>query len=106
MAENKKQFDLQGLISNIKTMINPTANTPDPNPEDVVGIKLAELSVMVQQLQQAYAEQGKVLGKVNKLFNEVYQSLEAFHQKENEPAAEAEEKPVSEQPKEDDKSEK
>lgn len=82
MSVDKKQFDFQGLITNIKTMINPTANTPDPDPENAMGIKLAELSVMVQQLQANYIEQGRQLAKVNKLFNEVYQELEKCQQKD------------------------
>ncbi len=92
MSTDNSKFDLQGLIGNFKTMINPTANTPDPNPGDVVGIMIAELSIMVQQLQAAHVEQGKQLGKINRMFNDLYKHLEEVNlTKAPEAAAEKEE---------------
>lgn len=88
MSENKKAFDIQGVLDNIKTMINPVGNTPNPNADDEIGIKLASLSVMVQELHESYAEQGKKLSSMNKLFNEVFQTLEQSRQQAAEPKAE------------------
>lgn len=92
MTDKPNKFDLNSLINNIKSMINPTANTPNPAPEDSIGLKLAELSILVQELQQAYVEHGKQLGKVNKLFNEIYQNLEEIRAKE---AVKSQEPPAS-----------
>jgi len=76
MADLKSKLDIQNILGNIKTMISPTANTPNPDAKDVLGMKLAELSLLVQGVQTIYAEQGKQLAKINKLFNEVYHEIE------------------------------
>ncbi|OGT55068.1 MAG: hypothetical protein A3F17_08220 [Gammaproteobacteria bacterium RIFCSPHIGHO2_12_FULL_41_15] len=86
MNDKSSKFDFNALIGNIKAMINPTGSTPDPSPEDSIGLKIAELSVMVQELQQAYEEQGKQLNKINRLLNEVFQHLQDLRAKEAEKA--------------------
>ncbi len=78
MKDIKNKFNLQGIIGDIKSMISPTGNTPNPEPSDALGMQLAKLSVMVQELQAVQLEQAKKLGEVNALFNEVYQSLESL----------------------------
>ncbi len=77
MKDIKNKLNLQGIIGDIKSMISPAGNTPDPDPSDAIGIKLAKLSVMVQELQAAQLEHSKKLGEINVLFNEVYQHLQA-----------------------------
>ena len=78
MKDFKNKLNLQGIIGDIKSMISPTGNTPDPAPSDKLGLDLAKLSVMIQDLQAVQLEQAKKLGEVNALFNAVYQSLEAM----------------------------
>lgn len=89
MTEKNNRFDINSLIGNIKSIINPTGNTPNPDPEDTIGLKIAELSVMMQELQQAYSEQGQHLNKINKLFNEVYEHLQALRAKQTEKKSDA-----------------
>ena len=82
MTDTKQKFDLKGILGDLKSMINPAGNTPDPDPADAVGIKLAKLSVMAQALQEQHIAQSKKLAEMNTLFNEVYQDLAAFREKQ------------------------
>lgn len=81
MVDLNKKFDFQGIINSIKSLINPEGNTPAADPDDAIGMKLAELSVLVQQLASAQAEQVKELGQVNKLLNELFKDIEAIRKK-------------------------
>ena len=85
MSDISKKFDFSGLLDNVKTMINPTANTPNPSLDDAIGIKLAEISALAQQLGNAHAEQTRELGKLNKLLNGLYKDIETLR---NPPAEE------------------
>lgn len=78
----KNKFNFQNIVNDLKSMISPTGNTPQPDPSDALGIKLARLSVMAQELQTEHLEQGKKFAEMNALFNEVYQSLEAMRNPE------------------------
>jgi hypothetical protein len=78
MADPLKKFDIQGIITNIKSIINPEGNTPNVNPDDAIGVKIAELSILVQHLATAQAEQVKELGRVNKLLNGLFSDIEAL----------------------------
>lgn len=78
MVDPLKKFDIQGIITGIKSMISPEANTPQVNPDDAIGVKIAELSTLVQQLASAQAEQVKELTQVNKLLNSLFNDIEAL----------------------------
>lgn len=76
MNNSGKKFDLQGILNNIKSMINPESNTPTPDPSDVIGMKIAELSILTQQLAKAHESHAKELTKVNQLLNQLFKDLE------------------------------
>ncbi len=78
MSEMKKKFDLNEIINNVKSMISPDSTVPNVSPDDAIGMKIAELSTMVQQLSNAHAEQAKELAKVNKLLNGLFKDIEAL----------------------------
>lgn len=78
MADALKKFDIQGIISSIKSIITPEGNTPNVSPDDAIGMKIAELSTLVQQLATAQAEQVKELTQVNKLLNGLFNDIEAL----------------------------
>lgn len=59
-------------------MINPEGNTPQPDADDAIGTKIAQLSTMVQQLANAHAEQAKELHKVNKILNGLFKDIETL----------------------------
>lgn len=78
MSDAMNKFDVNGIINSIKSMINPEGNTPNPDPDDAVGVKIAQLSTMVQQLAHTHAEQSKELTKVNKILNDLFKDIEAL----------------------------
>ena len=78
MNNSGKKFDLQGILNNIKSMINPESNTPNPDPSDIIGMKIAELSILAQQLAKAHERHAKELTKVNRLLNQLFKDLEAL----------------------------
>lgn len=84
----KNKFNFQNIVNDIKSMISPAGDTPQPDSSDALGIKLARLSVMAQELQAEHLEQGKKFAEMNALFNEVYQSLEAMRNPEKTETAE------------------
>ena len=81
VADNK--FDLGGLVGNIKSIINPAGGTPDADPNDVLGVQIAELSELVQGLKKKHDDYSKdmssTLAKINQLYNGVHKSLQAIH---------------------------
>lgn len=67
-----KKFDFQDIVNNVKSMISPSGATPQPaDPEDTLGLKMAEMSILLQEMGQVQAEQAKKYAKVNGLLNEV-----------------------------------
>ncbi|MFV9989152.1 MAG: hypothetical protein AB8V57_02515 [Coxiella endosymbiont of Dermacentor nuttalli] len=78
MINSGKKFDLHNILNNIKSMISSEGNTPDVNPDDAIGMKVAGLSLLTQQLAKTYAEQSKEFHKVNRLLNELFKDIEAL----------------------------
>jgi len=84
MSDVTNKFDVSGIINSIKSMINPEGNTPKPNPDDAIGMKIAELSLTVQQLATAHVEQAKELNKANKLLNDLFKDIEMLRNPQQE----------------------
>ncbi len=95
---NKPSFDLGGLVNNIKSMVNPAGGSPNADPNDVLGVQLADLSKLVIDTKANHDEYSKKMSKdlsqINGLFNSIYTSLEAIRQGDKAPAEPAAEKPV------------
>ena len=89
MSDAINKFDVTGIINNIKSMINPEGNTPKPSPDDAIGIKIAELSLAVQELATAHVEQAKEFNKINKLLNELFKDIEVLRNPEQEKSQES-----------------
>ncbi|PHQ82478.1 MAG: hypothetical protein COB66_00225 [Coxiella sp. (in: Bacteria)] len=92
MTKNKlsdiaKKIDLDAIVKNVKSIIKPTANTPDVDPNDPVGVKLASISVLVQSVANIQAQQSKDLAKINKLVNALYEEIEASREADAEEEA-------------------
>jgi hypothetical protein len=71
------KLDLDSIVKNVKSLINPTGQTPQPNPDDFIGLKLAQLSASIQLVANIQVQQTKEFAKINKLANEVYALIEA-----------------------------
>ena len=100
-SDLKKKFDLQGVINNVKSMISPEGRTPTPvDDDDVLGQKMEELSMILQQMADNAAEEAKSLSRANDLLNEIYgtvNGLRGVTAEKEEPAAEEVSAPAPEQ---------
>lgn len=93
LSDITKKIDISGIMNSLKTMINPAGGTPDVDPSDAIGVKIAQISTLVQDMAKAQSEQAKELAKVNQLLNGLYQDLEALRhppQADEKPAPKAE----------------
>ena len=69
------KLDFDSIVKNVKSLINPTAQTPQANPDDAVGVKLAQLSASIQLVANIQVQQTKEFAKINKLANEIHALL-------------------------------
>ena len=73
-----KKFDLGGIVNSVKSIITPGGQTPTPqDPSDVLGNKMAELSLLLQDLAAAQSEQAKKLAEANQRLNEIFALIRA-----------------------------
>lgn len=89
------KLDLDSIVKNVKSLINPTGQTPKANPDDAIGVKLAQLSTSIQLVANIQAQQTKEFAKINKLVNEVYSLIEDQRSNGNDEVAEKIKKDVS-----------
>ncbi len=76
--ELSKKLNIQGLIDNVKSMINPEGNTPKPAAGDEMGEKMANISMSLQDCIKALSEQAKSLNTINQGINDLFKDLEAI----------------------------
>ena len=91
---NKLKESAGGLMGSLKSMMSPAGGTPNVNPDDALGLKIAQLTTLVKQTTDAQQE-------INKLLNALFQDIEAFRaqMKAAAPAAKPAEAPKAEAPK-------
>lgn len=75
---SKIKGNVEGFVGSLKTMINPAGSVPNVNPDDALGMKLAQIATLTKQLTDAQEEQVKNLKQLNQLINGVYQDIEAL----------------------------
>ncbi|MDF1760706.1 MAG: hypothetical protein P1U40_09235 [Coxiellaceae bacterium] len=90
-SEISKKLNIGGLVSNVKSLISPGGATPDPDEDDKVGCQLAELSLLMQELNETNEEQSKRMVEINKLFNLLFEELKAEREAVEEAVHELEE---------------
>ncbi len=78
-----KKIDLGGIVSNLKSLVNPEGKTPDVDPDDALGIKIASLSMKVQDASKKQKELSKELGEINDLLNGVFSDVQALRDEFN-----------------------
>jgi hypothetical protein len=77
---SKLKDNMGGLVDNLKSMINPAGGTPQVDPDDALGVKIAQMSTLIKQLVDAEQEQLKQLKQLNELLNGAFQDMEALRQ--------------------------
>ena len=83
MADNKFDFNklkesAGDLMGGLRSMINPAAAVPAVNPDDALGMKIAQLATFIKQLTEAQQEQVKNFNKLNEMLNAAFQDIEAL----------------------------
>lgn len=97
---NKLKDNVGGLVGSLKSMINPTGGTPTVDPDDALGLKIAQVTTLLKQMSDAQQEHIKNLNKVSELLNGTFQDIQTLRNKaisekkaaDNPPAAEVKEK--------------
>ncbi len=80
---NAPKFNFQGIVDNLKTMINPDAETPMPVDGDQLGKKLQSISLGLQELSEQHAQQTQNLNDLNHQVNELFNDIEQLRQQTN-----------------------
>lgn len=74
----KSKLDLSSILDSVKSIINPASGTPDVDPDDDLGVKIAQISVLLKEMATAQEEHVKHLKKVNELLNGAFQDVESL----------------------------
>lgn len=91
---NKLKDNVGGIVGSIKSMINPAGGIPAVDPDDALGVKIAQLTTLTKQLTDAQQAQVKQLTEVSKLLNDVFAQIEALRASvKKEKSAESGQKP-------------
>ncbi len=73
-----KKFDLNSIVGGIKSLLSQESETPVVDPSDAIGAKIAQLSLMTQQMAHTHAQLGKDLTAAHHLLNDLFKDLEAL----------------------------
>lgn len=75
---NKLRGNVEGIVGSLKTMINPAGAVPNVNPDDALGMKIAQITTLVKQLTDAQQEHAKSLVKLNEMLSGTFKDIEAL----------------------------
>ena len=95
LGELAKKFNIQGIMNNVKSMVNPEANTPKPASGDLMGEKMANISMSLQETMKALGEQVKNLDSINQGINDLFKDLQAIRASTAKPESPAKEDKVA-----------
>jgi len=80
LSELAKKFDLNSIVGGIKSLLNQEGEIPQVDPSDAIGAKIAQLSLMTQQMAKTHEQLGKDFIAASHILNELYKDLEALRQ--------------------------
>jgi len=78
LSDLTKKFDLNSIVGGIKSLLNQESEMPQVDPSDAIGAKIAQLSLMTQQMSKTHEQLGKDFHSASQLLNELYKDLEAL----------------------------
>lgn len=78
LSDLTDKFNLSGIVDNIKSLVNPGGDTPNVDPNDALGVKIAKISIKIQELVAQQEAHSKSLAEINKLLNAAFRDLEAI----------------------------
>jgi len=80
LSDLTSKFDLDKILGGIKSMINPEGDTPEVDPNDALGLKIAQLSALFQEMAKSHAQHAKDFSKANDILNGLFKDLEAVRE--------------------------
>lgn len=92
LSDLTKKFDLNSIVGGIKSLLSQESETPQVDPSDAIGVKIAQLSLMTQQMAKTHEQLAKDFHAASQLLNDLYQDLEALRNPTPAAGAEKEEK--------------
>lgn len=78
LSELTKKFDISGIVGGIKSLLNPESEVPQVDPSDAIGTKIAQLSLMTQQMAKMHEQLATDFNAASHLLNDLYKDLEAL----------------------------
>lgn len=95
-----KKFDLNSLVGGLKSLLNQESEVPQVDPSDAIGAKIAQLSLMTQQMAKTHEQLGRDFATASHLLNELYRDLEALRNPVSPNAPHGPDSPSPEEPEE------
>lgn len=77
---SKLKDNVGGIVGSLKSMISPAGGTPNVDPDDALGLKVAELTTLIKQMTDAQQEHVKNLNKVNELLNGLFHDVQTLRE--------------------------
>jgi len=90
LSDLTSKFDLDKILGGIKSMINPEGESPEVDPNDALGLKIAQLSALFQEMAKSHAELAKEFAKANEILNGLFKDIESIRGSEQSPKGESE----------------
>ena len=76
LSDLASKFDLDKILGGLKSMINPESAIPEVDPDDAVGMKIAQLSAIFQEMAKTHADLAKEFSSANDILNSLYKDIE------------------------------
>ena len=75
---SKLKDNVGGIMGSLKSMISPAGGTPNVDPDDALGLKVAQLTALIKQMTDAQQEHVKNLNKANELLNGLFHDVQTL----------------------------
>ena len=80
------KFDIEKIVGGIKSMMNPEGSVPDVDPDDALGMKVAQLGALFQEMAKAHSEMAKDCKKADAILSSLFKDIEALRNTKKKPA--------------------
>ncbi|OGT44164.1 MAG: hypothetical protein A3F13_06065 [Gammaproteobacteria bacterium RIFCSPHIGHO2_12_FULL_40_19] len=77
---SKLKGNVGGIMGSLKSMISPAGGTPNVDPDDALGLKVAQITTLTKQLIDAQQEHVKNLSKLNELLNGLFHDVQTLRE--------------------------
>lgn len=75
---SKLKDNVGGIVGSLKSMISPAGGTPNVDPDDALGLKVAQLTTLIKQMMGAQQEHLKNLNNASELLNGLFRDVQTL----------------------------